>query len=60
MSTCEMLVRLLDDRGGPLALRDGAVVERATGRHLTPTEYTALAERACGELAPDGDEYEVS
>jgi hypothetical protein len=46
-----MLVRLLDDRGGPLTIRDGGVVEVATGRWLTPTEYTAMAERACAELA---------
>ncbi len=55
MTHLEMLVTLLDDRGGPIMLRDGAVVERSTGRTLTVTEYTSMVEAALSALSEDDE-----
>lgn len=48
---CELLVRLLDDRGGPLVIQGGGVIERATGRGLTMSEVAGMVEAAADELA---------
>lgn len=48
---CAVLVSLLDDRGGPLALQNGAVVERATGRRLTMSEVADMVELVMERLA---------
>lgn len=57
--TAEMLVSL--SRGDPWTLRDGAIVETATGRHLTwPEVGAALADAFDGKATPTDAERESS
>jgi hypothetical protein len=56
----EVLVRLLDDRGGPLLLQGGGVIERATGRGLTTSEVAYAVEQAINELAALEEDMRMS